>query len=161
MREEACVCDRCKKLYEVEDNTIIVVTTANNVDIIRADICEDCRNLIYDFFEGKPAEEKEKRGRGRKRRIDDETREKIIKLKKSGLAMREVAESTGVNISTCNRIYRESHPEVKKVDIDRGRVEALHRAGRTVEWIADDIGASVEDVDEIIKAFQLPSESIQ
>ena len=30
----------------------------------------------------------------------------------------------------------------KKIDIDMGKVKALRDAGRTVEWIADDMGVS-------------------
>lgn len=30
----------------------------------------------------------------------------------------------------------------KKIDIDMGKVKALRKAGRTVDWIADDMGVS-------------------
>ena len=34
----------------------------------------------------------------------------------------------------------------KKIDIDMGKVKALKAAGRTVEWIADDMGVSVQTI---------------
>ena len=34
----------------------------------------------------------------------------------------------------------------KKIDIDMGKVKALRTAGRTVEWIADDLGVSAQTI---------------
>ena len=34
----------------------------------------------------------------------------------------------------------------KKIDIDMGKVKALRAAGRTVEWIADDLGVSAQTI---------------
>lgn len=45
---------------------------------------------------------------------------------------------------------KESEPKKegtkKKIDIDMGKVKALRTAGRTVEWIADDLGISAQTI---------------
>lgn len=45
---------------------------------------------------------------------------------------------------------KESEPKKegtkKKIVIDMGKVKALRAAGRTVEWIADDLGVSVQTI---------------
>ena len=34
----------------------------------------------------------------------------------------------------------------KKIDIDMGKVKALRAAGRSMDWIADDLGVSVQTI---------------
>lgn len=41
---------------------------------------------------------------------------------------------------------KKSDKRPKKIDIDMGKVKALRTAGRTVEWIADDLGVSAQTI---------------
>lgn len=41
---------------------------------------------------------------------------------------------------------KKSDKKPKKIDIDMGKVKALRTAGRTVEWIADDLGVSAQTI---------------
>lgn len=48
-------------------------------------------------------------------------------------------------------IPREQKAEPKKEPVDHGRIVALYKAGRSMEWIADDVGCSAQTVANHLK----------
>jgi len=94
----------------------------------------------------------------RRSKVTPEMEAKITELIRDGQNNTQIAEIIGVTPTTIAK-YRdraqvagEVKPrEPKRRPIDRGKVFALAKAGRDVDWIADDIGRDKAEVETVLE----------
>jgi len=133
MTKSIIICDKCGS--DVTDSLNVMQITVTTVDIVKdhiGDFCNGCISEIIKqaFTTNYPRGNKStKTQKNRKAKVD-----------KKNLAAVDNPESEAV---TAERIPRNT--------IDQGKVMALHNAGRSAAWIADDMRLNVSTVRTIIQ----------
>lgn len=154
------VCDRCGREIPVPGRTGYLAwnfrsghggdMVGNNV-LEDRDYCESCMRTIFGFIDRKPVQADSGTGTENKNPVQE------TEAGGTGTAG-HTADASGSSTGAGEKPFGQQKLKPRKNSVDIGKILALREAGRSLEWIADDMGMSKGAVYNALRRWEAKQE---
>lgn len=154
------VCDRCGREIPVSGRTGYLAwnfrsghggeLVGNNI-LEDRDYCETCMGTIFVFIDRKPVQADSG--------TDTENKNPVRETEAGRTETAgHTADSSGNSTGADEKLFGQQNPKTRKNSVDIGKILALREAGRSLEWIADDMGMSKGAVHNALRRWKAKQE---